>query len=174
MWPELLIQVTTISNSSGPAQARLGGDQKCLVAEFRAKVVRGSSDKINPGEGRGRVPWRVFVFERLRIRLAEGRGVGPKEWKMSQSYLDSVNQAQEQLEMARTALPRDVAQAVDSAGWGKHLRDKFDVFELVKRISEQLDDNEFLQELRAAADQTRQETRRVGRPKKVKDSQSEG
>jgi hypothetical protein len=91
---------------------------------------------------------------------------------MSQSYLDTVNQAQEQLETARTALPRDVAQAVDSAGWGKHLRDKFDVFELVKRISEQLNDSEFLHELHAAADQTRQETRRVGRPKKVAESRS--
>jgi hypothetical protein len=92
---------------------------------------------------------------------------------MSQSYLDTVNQAQEQLGMARTALPRDVAQAVDSAGWGKHLRDKFDVFELVKRISEQLNDSEFLQELHAAADQTRHETRRVGRPKKVAEGRSE-
>jgi hypothetical protein len=115
----------------------------------------------------------VTRLELLDIQLVERGDVDLKERKMSQSYLDNVSQAQEQLEMARTALPRDVAQAVDSAGWGKHLRDKFDVFELVKRVGKQLNDSHFLRELHAAADQTRQGTRRVGRPKKVKDNELE-
>jgi len=46
---------------------------------------------------------------------------------MSQTYLETVSQAAERLEMAKAALSRDLAQAADVAGWGAFLRDKYDV-----------------------------------------------
>jgi hypothetical protein len=78
---------------------------------------------------------------------------------MSHSY-------SEQLEIARAALPRDVAQAVKTAGWASYLRDKYDVMTLVKYISEKLSDSVFRDELHAAADKVRRQQPRVGRPSK--------
>jgi hypothetical protein len=87
---------------------------------------------------------------------------------MSETYLETVSQAAERLEMAKAALSRDLAQAAGVAGWGTFLRDKYDVAELVKRISEQLGDNLFLAELHAAADKVRDIQPKVGRPPKVR------
>jgi hypothetical protein len=87
---------------------------------------------------------------------------------MSQSYLETVSQAAERLEIAKAALPRDLAQAADAAGWGAFLRDRYDVLELVNRIGERLSDNLFLAELHAAADKVRDIQPKVGRPPKIK------
>ena len=87
---------------------------------------------------------------------------------MSQTYLETVSQAAERLEMAKAALPRDLAQAADAAAWGGFLRDRYDVWELVKRIGERLSDDLFLAELHAAADKVRDLQPKVGRPPKVK------
>lgn len=98
---------------------------------------------------------------------------------MSQTYLETVSQAAERLELAKAALSRDLAQAADLAGWGAFLRDKYDVAELVKRIGEHLGDNLFLAELHAAADKVRDVQPKVGRPPKVrqagqKDDEAQG
>lgn len=84
------------------------------------------------------------------------------------TYLESVSQAAERLEAAKAALPRDLAQAADAAGWGQFLRDRYDVLELVQRISEHLGDNSFLAELHAAADRVRNLQPKVGRHAKVR------
>jgi hypothetical protein len=87
---------------------------------------------------------------------------------MSLTYSETVSQAAERLETAKAALPRDLAQAADAAGWGAFLRDKYDVLELVSRIGERLSDNLFLAELHAAADKVRNLQPKVGRPPKVR------
>lgn len=86
---------------------------------------------------------------------------------MSQTYSETVSQAAERLEIAKAALPRDLAQAAEGAGWGAFLRDRYDVLELVNRIGERLSDNVFLAELHAAADKVRNLQPKVGRPPKV-------
>ena len=73
---------------------------------------------------------------------------------MSQTYLSAVGQAADPLETAKAALPRDLAQAADAAGWGRFMRDRYSVLELVKRIGEHLSDSLFLAELHAAADKS--------------------
>ena len=85
---------------------------------------------------------------------------------LSHSYLEQVNQAAQQLDMARTALPRDFAQAIESSVWSKFLRDRYDVAALVKQIGGMLEDRHFLDELHAAADKAREQQPRVGRPPK--------
>ena len=87
---------------------------------------------------------------------------------MSTTYQETVNQAAERLELAKAALSRDLAQAADAAGWGHFLRDRFDVVELVKCISERLGDTLFVAELHAAADKVRDLQPKVGRPPKVR------
>jgi hypothetical protein len=90
---------------------------------------------------------------------------------MSHSYQRSLQEAEQQLETARSALARDFAKAIAGAGWTPVLRDEHDVTALVSVITSMFEDRAFLDRLYAAADQARQQQPRVGRPSKRKDPQ---
>ena len=72
-----------------------------------------------------------------------------------QGYEAQVLAAKEQLEMARGALSRDVAQAVGAADWVQILRDRFDVQVLVAQIGETAKQADFVAKLHATADKVR-------------------
>jgi hypothetical protein len=83
-----------------------------------------------------------------------------------QGYEAQVAAAKEQLEMARGALSRDVAQAVGTADWVQILRDRYDVQVLVAQIGETAKQADFVAKLHTAADKVRQQQRQRGRPAK--------
>lgn len=77
-----------------------------------------------------------------------------------------VTAAKEQLDMARGALSRDVAQAVGTADWVQILRDRYDVQVLVAQIGETAKQPDFVAKLHTAADKVQQQQRQRGRPAK--------
>ncbi|MFK4384673.1 hypothetical protein [Bradyrhizobium sp. USDA 223] len=83
-----------------------------------------------------------------------------------QGYSASVEAARQALEVAQTALPRDVGQAVTNAGW-TFLRDRFDVQVLIDHITSKAEDDDFVSKLHAAADKARQQQPQRGRPPKA-------
>ena len=85
---------------------------------------------------------------------------------MPHNYFEFVKQAEQQLEAARAAMPRDFVQAIEAAGWASYLRDKYDVAQLVKHVTEMFRDGDFLSQLHATADKVREQQPRVGRPPK--------
>jgi hypothetical protein len=94
-----------------------------------------------------------------------------KDMKMppNQGYQASVASAKELLDTARSALPRDVAQAVANADW-TFLRDRCDVQALIDHIGTAAHKADFVEKLHAAADKARQQQRQRGRPRKTSDA----
>jgi hypothetical protein len=83
-----------------------------------------------------------------------------------QDYKASVAAAKQTLDTARSALSRDVAQAVANAEWTAFLRDRFDVQALVDHVSAAARQTDFIEKLHAGADKARQQQRQRGRPPK--------
>jgi hypothetical protein len=83
-----------------------------------------------------------------------------------QGYSASVEAARQALEVAQTALPRDVGQAVTNAEW-TFLRDRHDVQALIDHITSEAGDVDFVSKLHAAADKARQQQPQRGRPPKA-------
>jgi len=83
-----------------------------------------------------------------------------------QGYTASVEAARAALEAAQTALPRDVGQAVTTAGLS-FLRDRFDVQALIDHITLVAEDADFVSKLHATADHARQQQPLRGRPPKA-------
>jgi hypothetical protein len=83
-----------------------------------------------------------------------------------QGYEASIDAARPQLEAARAALSRDVAQAVAGADWAPLLREKYDVQALMEHIGDIVRQREFVGKLHAAADKARRHQPARGRPPK--------
>ncbi|MGY4512356.1 DNA-binding protein [Bradyrhizobium sp. USDA 3650] len=83
-----------------------------------------------------------------------------------QGYTASVEAARQALEVAQTALPRDVGQAVMAAGW-TFLRDRHDVNALIDHVTSEAESGDFVSKLHAAADKARQQQPQRGRPPKA-------
>jgi hypothetical protein len=86
-----------------------------------------------------------------------------------QGYTASVEAARQALEVARTALPRDVGQAVMAAEW-TFLRDRHDVNALIDHITSEAASADFVSKLHAAADKARQQQPQRGRPPKINET----
>jgi hypothetical protein len=87
-------------------------------------------------------------------------------------YAASVEAAKVNLEAAKAALSRDVAQGIADAKWASILRDKFDVLALVEHISEAARSKDWLAKLYASADRARAQQPQRGRPVKSTTSTS--
>jgi hypothetical protein len=85
-------------------------------------------------------------------------------------YAASVEAAKANLEAAKAAMSRDVAQCVADADWAALLRDKCDVQALVDHISEAARSKDWLAKLYASADRSRAQQPPRGRPVKSKTS----
>src|SRR5882762_10176063 len=107
-------------------------------------------------------PIPKIIERRAAEPVSEAKG---DQMPQIQGYDATVEAAKRALEVAQSALPRDVAQAIGTAGW-TFLRDKGDVTALVDVVSELANQPDFVAKLHAAADKARVQQPQRGRPPK--------